>query len=173
MGSDAFSARNCRDSRAVPPLHAGISEGRGWKSPDIPLQYFSGIDQVGYKLPIDERILEDTDTLMVFGLDHLVSEQEASSGEIQAVREWLKREGTCLLLGPHHDVGFTEDLEQRQLEYTHHGDALVLRQQRFGQYTRSDDESAWGAGNESIRTSPGPRQRHKTNCATDHQQRPG
>ena len=98
---------------------------------------FQRIDQAGYKLPIDERILEDTDTLMVFGLDHLVSEQEAASEEIEAVREWLKREGTCLLLGPHHDVGFAEDLKQRQLEYTHHGDALVPRQQRFGQYTRS------------------------------------
>ena len=41
------------------------------------------------------------------------------------------------MLGPHHDVGFTEDLKQRQQEYTHHGDALVPRQQRFGQYTRS------------------------------------
>jgi hypothetical protein len=102
-----------------------------------PVAVFQRIDQAGYKLPIDERILADTDTLMVFGLDHLVSEQEASSEEIAAIREWLQREGTCLLLGPHHDVGFTQDLNQRQLEYTHHGDALVPRQQRFGQYTRS------------------------------------
>ncbi len=98
---------------------------------------FQRIDQAGYRLPIDQRILADTDTLMVFGLDHLLSEQEAASGEIEALREWLKREGTCLLLGPHHDVGFTEDLQRRQLEYTHHGDALVPRQQRFGRYTRS------------------------------------
>jgi hypothetical protein len=42
-----------------------------------------------------------------------------------------------LLIGPHHDVGFTPDLEQRQMEYRHHGDELVPRQQRFGQYTRS------------------------------------
>src|SRR6476646_2068621 len=98
---------------------------------------FQRIDQAGYKLPIDERILADTDTLMVFGLDHLVSEQEANSEEIAAVREWLQREGTCLLLGPHHDVGLTADLKQRQQEYLHHGDALVPRQQRFGQYTRS------------------------------------
>src|SRR6516162_838093 len=102
-----------------------------------PVAVFQRIDQAGYKLPIDERILADTDTLMVFGLDHLVSEQEASSAEIAAVNEWLKREGTCLLLGPHHDVGFTEDLKQRQMEYLHHGDPLVPRQQRFGQYTRS------------------------------------
>jgi hypothetical protein len=98
---------------------------------------FQRIDQAGFKHPIDERILADTDTLMVFGLDHLISEQEAAPEEIAAVRDWLQREGTCLLLAPHHDVGFTEDLKQRQQEYLHHGDALVPRQQRFGQYTRS------------------------------------
>ena len=102
-----------------------------------PVAVFQRIDQAGYKLPIDERILQDTDTLMVFGLDHLVSEQEAAPEEIAAIREWMKREGTCLMVGPHHDVGFTSDMNQRQMEYLHHGDALVPRQQRFGQYTRS------------------------------------
>jgi hypothetical protein len=102
-----------------------------------PVAVFQRIDQAGYKLPIDERILNDTDTLMVFGLDHLLSEQEAAPEEVAAIAEWLKREGTCLLLAPHHDVGFTEDLIQRQVEYEHHGDRLVPRQQRFGQYTRS------------------------------------
>src|SRR5437763_98415 len=102
-----------------------------------PVAVFQRIDQAGYKLPIDERVLADTDTLMVFGLDHLVSEQEAEQGEIDAIREWLNREGTCLLLAPHHDVGFTSDMQQRQMEYKHHGDELVPRQQRFGQYTRS------------------------------------
>ena len=102
-----------------------------------PVAVFQRIDQAGYKLPIDERILADTDTLLVFGLDHLVSEQDAAPEEIAAIREWLKREGTCLLVAPHHDVGFTSDLQQRQQEYRHHGDALVPRQQRFGQYTRS------------------------------------
>ncbi len=102
-----------------------------------PVAVFQRIDQAGYKLPIDERILADADTLLVFGLDHLLSEQEAAPDEIAAIREWLKREGTCLLLAPHHDVGFTTDMKQRQTEYLHHGDALVPRQQRFGQYTRS------------------------------------
>ncbi|MFY9835707.1 MAG: hypothetical protein WAK55_04435, partial [Xanthobacteraceae bacterium] len=109
---------------------AGEATGR-------PVAVFQRIDQAGYKLPIDERILADTDTLLVFGLDHLLSEQEAAPEEIAAIREWLKREGTCLLLAPHHDVGFTDDLKQRQMEYLHHGDALIPRQQRFGQYTRS------------------------------------
>jgi hypothetical protein len=102
-----------------------------------PVAVFQRIDQAGYKLPIGERILADTDTLMVFGLDHILSEQEAETEEISAIREWLQREGTCLVLAPHHDVGFTDDLSQRQVEYQHHGDPLVPRQQRFGQYTRS------------------------------------
>ena len=102
-----------------------------------PVAVFQRIDQAGYTLPIDERILADTDTLMVFGLDHLPSEQVAAPEEVGAIREWLKREDTCLLLAPHHDVGFTSDLKQRQMEYLHHGDPLVPRQQRFSQYTRS------------------------------------
>ena len=102
-----------------------------------PVAVFQRIDQAGYKLPIDERILADADTLMVFGLDHIASEQEAAPEEIAAIREWLKRDGSCLLLAPHHDVGFTGDPKQRQMEYLHHGDPLVPRQQRFGQYTRS------------------------------------
>src|SRR6266403_3343211 len=102
-----------------------------------PVAVFQRIDQAGYKLPIDERILADTDTLLVFGLDHLLSEQDAAPEEIAAIKSWLRREGTCLLVAPHHDVGFTDDFKQRQVEYKHHGDALVPRQQRFSQYTRS------------------------------------
>src|SRR5437899_6469193 len=73
-----------------------------------PVAVFQRIDQAGFKLPIDERILADTDTLMVFGLDHVLSEQEADQGVIAAIRKRLEREGTFLLLGAHHDVGFTE-----------------------------------------------------------------
>jgi hypothetical protein len=102
-----------------------------------PVAVFQRIDQAGYRLPIDERILADTDTLMVFGLDHLLSEQDATPEEIDAIRQWLRREGTCLLLAPHHDVGFSDDFQQRQIEHHHHGDPLVPRQQRFSQYTRS------------------------------------
>lgn len=102
-----------------------------------PVAVFQRIDQAGYKQPIDERILDDCDTLLVFGLDHLASGEQAAPEEIQAITEWLKREGTCLLHAPHHDVGFTDDLDQRQVEYKHHGDALVPRQQRFSSYARS------------------------------------
>jgi hypothetical protein len=47
--------------------------------------------------------------MMVFGLDHMITEQEASAEEIEAVRKFLTREGTCLLIGPHHDVGVSAD----------------------------------------------------------------
>src|SRR5439155_1367465 len=36
---------------------------------DHPVAVFQRIDQAGFKLPIDERILTDCDTLLVFGLD--------------------------------------------------------------------------------------------------------
>ncbi len=98
---------------------------------------YQRIDQAGQRLPLDERVLADTDTLMVFGLDHMVTEQEASPEEVEAVREFLTREGACLILGPHHDVGVSADLKERAMEYAHHGDPLVPRQQRFGKYTRS------------------------------------
>src|SRR5580698_4926800 len=104
----------------------------GW-----PVAVFQRIDQAGQRLPLDERILGDTDTLMVFGLDHMLTEQEASPEEIEAVRRFLGREGTCLILGPHHDVGVSSDLKERAIEYAHHGDPLVPSQQRFGKYTRS------------------------------------
>ena len=102
-----------------------------------PVAVFQRVDQAGYHQPIDERILDDTDTLMVFGLDHLLAGLEATSAEVEAIAAWLRRPGTCLLLAPHHDVGFTDDYAQRQMEYEHHGDRLVPRQQRFTGYTRS------------------------------------
>ncbi|AKU93221.1 hypothetical protein AKJ08_3608 [Vulgatibacter incomptus] len=98
---------------------------------------FQRVDQAGFALPLDERVLGDADTLLVFGLDHDVTEQLAAPEEIAAVREFLKREGTCLVIGPHHDVGRADDLEEREVEHLHHGDPLVPRQQRFGGYTRS------------------------------------
>ena len=50
-----------------------------------PVAVYQRIDQAGQRLPLDERILSDTDTLMVFGLDHMVTEQEASPDEVEAV----------------------------------------------------------------------------------------
>ena len=89
-----------------------------------PVVVYQRVDQAGQRLPVDEAILGDTDTMMIFGLDHMITEQEASAEEIEAVRKFLTREGTCLLIGPHHDVGVSPDLAERQMEYVHHGDPL-------------------------------------------------
>src|SRR3954452_11733117 len=78
---------------------------------------YQRVDQAGFTLPLDERVLADTDTLFVFGLDHMVTEQLPGPEELEAVREFLKREGTCLVIGPHHDVGHSPDMKERQLEY--------------------------------------------------------
>jgi hypothetical protein len=118
--------------RAWVPFQQLVEETTGHAVP-----VFQRIDHAGYKLPIDERVLADADTLFVFGLDHNVTGQEAAPEEIEALRHFLKREGTCLVLGPHHDVGVSDDPKVRNMEYRHHGDALVPRQQRFGLYTRS------------------------------------
>jgi hypothetical protein len=109
-----------------------IEETTGYAVP-----VFQRVDQAGFSQPLDERVLADADTLLVFGLDHSITGQEATAAEIEAVRAFRRREGTCLLIGPHHDVGASEDLSERAVEYAHHGDALVPRQQRFGGYTRS------------------------------------
>jgi len=118
--------------RAWMPFQKVIEEKTGYVVP-----VFQRVDQAGYQLPLDERVLGDVDTLLVFGLDLLRAEQEATTEEIEAVRQFLTREGTCLILGPHHDVGRSNDLQEREEEYLHHGDALVPRQQRFATYVRS------------------------------------
>jgi hypothetical protein len=111
------------------PFQQLVEEVTGHRVP-----VFQRTDQAGFALPLDERVLADTDTLFVFGLDHNVTGQQPSAAEIEALRAFLAREGTCLVIGPHHDVGASDDPAVRAMEYAHHGDALVPRQQRFGRY---------------------------------------
>jgi hypothetical protein len=117
--------------RAWEPFQALAGEATGH-----PVAVFQRVDQAGYRLPLDGRVLDDTDTLFLFGLDHMVAGQEPELAEIEALQSFLAREGTCLVLGPHHDVGASDDLKVRAMENAHHGDPLVPRQQRFGTYTR-------------------------------------
>jgi hypothetical protein len=114
------------------PFQTLVGDVTGYRVP-----VFQRVDQAGFGLPLDERVLADVDTLLVFSLDHNVTGQEPSAAEVEAVRQFLRREGTCLLIGPHHDVGASDDLDVRAVEYAHHGDPLVPRQQRFGQYGRA------------------------------------
>ncbi|MEU8269947.1 hypothetical protein AB0B89_22670 [Sphaerisporangium sp. NPDC049002] len=114
------------------PFQQFVEEATGHAVP-----VYQRVDQAGFPTPLDERVLADTDTLFVWGLDHMITGQEAAPEEIEALREFLTREGACLALGPHHDVGASDDLAVRDMEYRHHGDPLVPRRQRFGGYTRS------------------------------------
>jgi hypothetical protein len=56
---------------------------------------------------------------MVFGRDHILSEQEAAPEEIAAIREWLSRDGACPLLAPDHDVRLRRRHEATPGEYLH------------------------------------------------------
>ncbi|MEV4379981.1 hypothetical protein [Streptosporangium sp. NPDC049644] len=114
------------------PFQQFVEERTGFQVP-----VYQRVDQAGFHTPLDERVLADTDTLFVWGLDHMITGQDATPSEVEALRDWLTREGTCLALGPHHDVGASDDMAVRNMEYHHHGDALVPRRQRFGRYTRS------------------------------------
>lgn len=114
------------------PFQDVIGEVTGY-----PVPMYQRIDQAGRELPLDERVLADTDTLLVWGLDHNVTRQQAAPEEIEAVRQFLKRDGTCLILGPHHDIGVSPDLKIRAMEHIHHGDPLIPHQERFGEYERS------------------------------------
>jgi hypothetical protein len=102
-----------------------------------PVAVYQRVDQAGQHQPLDEQVLDDTDTMLVFGLDHMITNQVATDAEIEALRRFLAREGTCLLIGPHHDVGASGDPQQQAMEHAHHGDPLVPAQQRFATYTRS------------------------------------
>ena len=98
---------------------------------------YQRVDQAGQRLPIDERILADTDTLMVFGLDHLVTEQEAAPEEIEAHSRVSRSRGNLSDPRAAPRRRRIDDLKERDMEYAHHGDPLVPRQQRFSKYTRS------------------------------------
>ena len=154
--------------RAWMPFQQLVGEVTGHVVP-----VFQRVDQAGYRLPLDERVLADADTLLVFGLDHLLTEQEASPEEIEAVRRWLAREGTVLVLGPHHDVGISADMNERAMEYAHHGDALVPRQQRFGKYTRSLMKGLGVPVENRYGLRPGVVAGHDADRAADDQSRPG
>ena len=135
VGQDELPARHRRDPGVVPPSTLSFQKIVG-EATGHPVAVFQRIDQAGYRLPIDERVLADTDTLMVFGLDHLVAEQEAEPGEIDAIREWLKREGPACC-SPHTTSASPATRSSGRWNIRHHGDELVPRQQRFSQYTRS------------------------------------
>lgn len=86
---------------------------------------------------LDEALLAEVDTLIVISLDHFRTNQIASSGEVECIGSFLRREDACLIVCPHHDVGGAEELEDRVVQHRHHGDILVPGQQRIGGFAKS------------------------------------
>ena len=99
--------------------------------------YFELIDTGGHSFTLDDRMLSDVDTLLLLSLDHQLTNQSPTPEEVNAVQKWLRRDGTRLILCPHHEVGASEDPAVREKEYRHHADRLVGRQQRFGGFGRA------------------------------------
>lgn len=86
--------------------------------------------------PLSENLLKDIDTLIVVSLDHFATEQKPTTEEVEAIKKFLGREETCLLICPQHDVGSKDDQATREVEFSHHGDRLVPSQQRIGGFAR-------------------------------------
>lgn len=84
----------------------------------------------------DDDFFRSIDTLIVVSLDHVITEQKPTDGEVEALKNWLAQEGKCLIVCPHHDVGNIDDVNLRQEEFVHHGDRLVPSQQRIGGFAR-------------------------------------
>jgi hypothetical protein len=98
-------------------------------------QSVSLIQRVDNQPPVqelDESFLSNVDTLIVVSLDHARTEQRPSEGEIHAIRHFLEREDTCLIVCPHHWIGAEENQRVQESELKHHGDRLVPPQQLLG-----------------------------------------
>jgi len=102
---------------------------------EVPL--LQRVDKTGNRQLLDERVIADTDTLMLVSLDHVRTGQKITPGEVQMLNEFLSREGTCLIISPHHDVGSADDQATRVMEHKHHGDWTVGGQERFSGFARS------------------------------------
>lgn len=86
---------------------------------------------------LDDALLGSHDTVIIVSLDHCTTDQLPSESELAAVRRFLARPGTRLIVCPHHDVGASADPAERQQEHTHHGDALVPAEQRLGGFAHA------------------------------------
>jgi hypothetical protein len=86
---------------------------------------------------LDGGLFRDLDTLIVVSLDHNRTGQAASGAEIEAVRAFLGREGRCVVVCPHHDIGASDSLEAQQVEFNHHRDVTVPARQQLGGFARS------------------------------------
>jgi len=95
------------------------------------------VNKAGDLTQLDKGLLDDVDTLIVLTGDHSCTNQRPHAVEVQALRQFLSREGTRLVVCPHHDVGASADWATREIEHNHHGDPIVSGQDRWSGFVRS------------------------------------
>lgn len=86
---------------------------------------------------LDDALFAAHDTVFIASLDHRATEQNPSEDELAAVRRFLARPETRLVVCPHHDVGASDDPDERTREHVHHGDPLVPGRQRLGGFAHA------------------------------------
>lgn len=97
----------------------------------------------GTVTPLDARLLDGVDTLIVISFDSLRTAQTAGSEEIDALRAFLGQADHLAFICPHHDIGDVAGLPENALlerqiaEFHHHGDKTIPPRQRFGGFARS------------------------------------
>ncbi|WP_256977675.1 hypothetical protein [Bordetella genomosp. 10] len=93
--------------------------------------------------PLDARLLDGVDTLVVISFDSYRTAQQAGPGEIEALRAFLGQPDHVAFVCPHHDIGEAgglpegERLSCRIAEFLHHGDRTIPARQQFGGFARS------------------------------------
>jgi hypothetical protein len=106
----------------------------------------------GGRVPLDDRVLDGTDTLIVISFDSLRTGQRVRESELRAVREFVAKPGNLLIVAPHHDIGEGHDIGEeddlgegtepeaariREADFRHHGDRTIPPRQGFGGFARS------------------------------------
>lgn len=113
-------------------------------STGLPVVEIERMTDEGRLTPIDARVLNDVDTLIIISFDSFRTGQEPSEAEIEAVRAFLAQPDHLVFVCPHHDIGdVPDDLPQRErqqrqvADFLHHGDKTIPPQQQFGRFARS------------------------------------
>lgn len=101
------------------------------------------VDASGRLTALDSDLVDGLDTLVVIGFDSPHSSHPVDPEELRALRAFLGRPGTLLVVCPHHDIGRADDLPPddrdalQEDEFLHHGDRSIPPQQRFGGFARA------------------------------------
>jgi hypothetical protein len=143
--------------RAWEPFQALAGEATGH-----PVAVFQRVDQAGYRLPLDGRcwtipIHCSSSAWTIWSPARSRSQPKSRRSRHSA------REGTCLVLGPHHDVGASDDLKVRHGKCPSWRSAGAAPAAFRHLYARAD-QGPGPAGRESLRPEARADTRHQAPC---------